>query len=309
MRSKRERGFSFAVLPFSPPTPRFSYLSPLTSHAPSLNLELVTIGTELLLGFTLDSNGSEIARALGEHGVRVVRRTSVADREADIAAAVAEALDRTGAVVTTGGLGPTRDDITKRAVAELFGAPLLFDEGVWQTVVARFAKLGRVPGASNRVQAEVPRGATVLANRWGTAPGLWLEGERGLVVMLPGVPYEMRNLLRHEVVPRLAARARGRVVRSRVLRTTGIPESALAERLGDVEAEIAPLTLAYLPGEDGVDLRVTAWDLESPEADARLDVAAELLRSRAGDRIYGEGDADLAAVVLQAARTLGLRLA
>jgi nicotinamide-nucleotide amidase len=274
-----------------------------------LNLELVTIGTELLLGFTLDSNGSEIARALGEHGVRVVRRTSVADREADIGAVVSEALARTGAVVTTGGLGPTRDDITKRAVAQLFGAPLLFDEGVWQTVVARFAKLGRVPGASNRVQAEVPRGATVLANRWGTAPGLWLEGERGLVVMLPGVPYEMRNLLRHEVVPRLAARARGRVVRSRVLRTTGIPESALAERLGDVEAEIAPLTLAYLPGEDGVDLRVTAWDLEPPEADARLDVAAELLRSRAGDRIYGEGDADLAAVVLQAARTLGLRLA
>jgi nicotinamide-nucleotide amidase len=272
-------------------------------------IELVTIGTELLLGFTLDTNGSEIARVLGEHGVRIVRRTSVADREADIAAAVSEALARTGAVITTGGLGPTRDDITRRAVAELFGAPLVFDEGVWQTVVARFAKLGRVPGASNRVQAEVPRGAIVLSNRWGTAPGIWLEGTPGLVVMLPGVPYEMRNLLRHEVVPRLAARAGGRVVRSRVVRTTGVPESALAERLGDVEAAIAPLTLAYLPGEAGVDLRVTAWDVQPAEADDRLRAAADLLRARAGDHAYAEGEVDLAAVVLEAARARGVRLA
>ncbi|MGE5232035.1 MAG: competence/damage-inducible protein A [Deltaproteobacteria bacterium] len=274
-----------------------------------MNLELVTIGTELLLGFTLDSNGSEIARVLGEHGVRVVRRTSVADREADISAAVADALARTGAVVTTGGLGPTRDDITKRAVAELFGAPLVFDESVWQTVVARFEKLGRVPGAANRVQAEIPRGATVLPNRWGTAPGIWLEGARGLVVMLPGVPYEMRNLLRHEVVPRFAAGAQGTVVRSHVVRTTGIPESALAERLGDVETALAPLTLAYLPGEEGVDLRITAWNLERAEADSRLQAAADLLRARAGDHVYGEGDADLAAVFLDAARARGVRLA
>jgi nicotinamide-nucleotide amidase len=274
-----------------------------------VNLELVTIGTELLLGFTLDSNASEIARVLGEHGVHVVRRTSVGDREADISAAVADALARTGAVVTTGGLGPTRDDITKRAVAELFGAPLVFEESVWQTVVARFAKLGRVPGASNRVQAEVPRGATVLPNRWGTAPGIWLEGERGLVVMLPGVPYEMRKLLRHEVAPRLSARSRGTVVRSRVVRTTGIAESALAERLGDVEAAVAPLTLAYLPGEEGVDLRLTAWDLERAEADSRLQAAADLLRARAGDHVYGEGDADLAAVLLDAARARRVRLA
>ncbi len=274
-----------------------------------MHLELVTIGTELLLGFTLDSNGTDIARALGAHGVRVVRRTSVGDRAADIADAVAQALERTGAVITTGGLGPTRDDITKRAVAELFGAPLVFDEAVWQTVVARFAKLGRVPGESNRGQAEIPRGAVVLPNRWGTAPGIWLEGARGLVVMLPGVPYEMRNLLREEVVPRLAARAEGSVVRSLVVRTTGIPESTLAERLGEIESAIAPLTLAYLPGEEGVDLRVTAWDVAPAEADARLRAAVDLLRSRAGDRVYGEGDADLAAVVLEAARARGVRIA
>jgi nicotinamide-nucleotide amidase len=274
-----------------------------------VNLELLTIGTELLLGFTLDSNGSEIARALGEQGVRIVRRTSVADRAEDISGAVGEALARTGAVLTTGGLGPTRDDITKRAVARLFGAPLVFDDQVWQAVVARFAKLGRTPGESNRVQAEIPRGAIVLPNRWGTAPGVWLEGAPGLVVMLPGVPYEMRNLLRHEVIPRLAERARGTVVRSRVVRTTGVPESTLAERLGEIEVAIAPLTLAYLPGEAGVDLRVTAWGADPSEADARLAAATDLLRARAGDHVYGEADTDLAAVVLDAARKRGLRLA
>src|SRR6266540_3706628 len=137
-----------------------------------MDIEIITIGTELLLGYTLDSNGAEIARALGEHGVRVVRRTSVGDRADEIGAAVAEALQRTGTVLTTGGLGPTRDDISKRAVAELLGAPLVFDRTVWDALVTRFARLGRVPVPSNRVQAEVPQGAVLLPNRWGTAPGL-----------------------------------------------------------------------------------------------------------------------------------------
>jgi nicotinamide-nucleotide amidase len=280
-----------------------------------MHLELVTIGTELLLGFTLDSNGAEIARALSAHGVDVVRRTAVPDRHADIADAVLAALRRTGAVLTTGGLGPTRDDITKKAVAELFGAPLDFDESVWADLLARFARLQRAPAASNRSQAEVPRGATVLRNRWGTAPGLWLEGalpgfdgRPGLVIMLPGVPSEMRKLLEHEVLPRLLPRAGGAVIRSRTVRTTGIPESTLAERMGDIEREIAPLTLAYLPGLEGVDLRLSAWGLEPATADARLTAGARLLHDRAGEHAYGEDECDLAAVVLQLARERGLRL-
>jgi len=280
-----------------------------------VNVELVAIGTELLLGFTIDTNGAEIGRALAAAGVRVVRRTAVADEPAAIRAAVAEALARTGAVVTTGGLGPTRDDMSKVVVAELFGAGLEFDAAVWEAIVARFAGLGRVPAASNRTQAEVPRGAVVLANRWGTAPGLWLEGSvagrPALAIMLPGVPREMRKLLEHEVAPRLAARAgaAGTVIRSTAIRTTAIPESTLAERLGDVERDLAPLTLAYLPGLDGVDLRLTAWDLPAEEAERRLDAGAVLLRERAGEHVYGRDRDDLAAVVLDAARARGLRLA
>jgi nicotinamide-nucleotide amidase len=273
-----------------------------------MDLELLTIGTELLLGFTVDTNGAEIARALATIGVRVARRTTVSDTPGAIRDGVRDALSRTGAVLTTGGLGPTRDDMSKSVVAELYGMPLEFDPAIWQELVARFARLGRAPAPSNRSQAEVPRGAIVLPNRWGTAPGLWFEGPPGLVIMLPGVPGEMRKLVEHEVVPRLAERGEGGVIRSRVVRTTGIPESTLAERLGEIERDVAPLTLAYLPGFDGVDLRLSAWGLGPEEADARLAAGAGLLRQRAGAFAYGEGDDDLAAIVLDRARAHRLRL-
>jgi nicotinamide-nucleotide amidase len=274
-----------------------------------VNIELITIGTELLLGLTVDTNGAEIARALAAHGVRVTRRTSVADQGDEIQNAVADALKRTGAVLTTGGLGPTRDDITKKVVADLFGAPLEFDETVWGSLLARFARLERKPAESNRSQAEVPRGAVVLANRWGTAPGLWLEGGPGLVIMLPGVPLEMRRLLEQEVVPRLIQRGTPSVIRSLMVRTSGIPESSLAELIGNIEHEIAPITLAYLPGLEGVDLRLSAWGFSPGEADRRLRDAARLLRDLAGPNVYGTGDSDLAALVLDEARLRGLRLA
>ena len=274
-----------------------------------MNIELVTIGTELLLGMTIDTNGAEVAASLSAHGVRVTRRTSVADRGDEIRAAVAESLRRTGAVLTTGGLGPTRDDITKKVVADLFEAPLEFDESVWQGLLDRFARLERRPAESNRSQAEVPRGATVLPNKWGTAPGLWLEGKAGLAIMLPGVPLEMRRLLQHEVIPRLAQRGEHSVIRSLLVRTSGIPESTLAEKIGDVEAEIAPVTLAYLPGLEGVDLRLSAWGFPPEEADRRLKMAASLLRQRAGESVYGEGNTDMAALVIERARSQGIRIA
>ncbi len=274
-----------------------------------MEIEVVTIGTELLLGLTIDTNGAELGRQLARIGVRVVRRTSVADRTDEIRDAVATALSRTGAVITTGGLGPTRDDITKRIVADLYGWPLDFQEALWQALLERYRRLGRTPAASNRSQAEVPRGAVVLPNRWGSAPGLWLEGAPGLTIMLPGVPVEMRNLLVHEVAPRLALRGGIEVIRSRTVRATGVAESTLAERIGEIEQEIAPLTLAYLPGLEGVDLRITAWGLTAARADERLAAAAAVIRKRAGPFAYGEDAEDLAALVLERARREGVRLA
>lgn len=280
-----------------------------------MKLEVLTIGTELVLGHTLDTNAADIARAVAAAGGEVVRHTSVPDRPPAIRAALAEALDRTGFVVVTGGLGPTRDDMTKTVAAELFGKALRLDETILRSLEARFRRLGRPMPAVNRTQAEVPEGARVLPNPRGTAPGLWLEDAKGRVaVLLPGVPREMRGLLVDEVLPRFTARLAQdgeppRVVQSRTVRTTGVPESALAERMGDIEDDIAPLTFAYLPGEDGVDLRLTAWSLPPADAQARLDEGERLVRERAGEHAYGADGADLAAVVLDRLRASHRRVA
>lgn len=273
-----------------------------------MRAQLVTIGTELLLGLTVDTNAAWIGQALASHGIRLDRRVTVGDDPVAIREAVREALARADLVLTTGGLGPTRDDLTKHAVAGVLGRRLVFREEVWAELEARYARLGRPLSPANRTQADLPEGAVVLSNPRGTAPGIWIASEPGLIVMLPGVPREMRGLMTDEVLPRLAAAA-GVVVRSRTVRTAGIPESNLAAKLAGIEEELAPLTLAYLPEVAGVDLRVTAWELSPEEADRRLEEAIRLLRARLPDHAYGEERADLAEIVLAGLRRGGHRLA
>ncbi len=295
-----------------------------------MDCELLTVGTELLLGFTVDTNAAEASRALAAAGIRVARRTTVGDEPQAIRDAVGAALERTGLVIVTGGLGPTRDDVTREAVAAHFGRRLERDAALLRALEERFRTLGRGPmPESDRRQADVPERATVLPNRWGTAPGLWLEDERRRVaVLLPGVPAEMRGLLEHEVIPRLAAWTPGpprapdggagggpahgpaEVIRSRTLRTTGISESALADKVGDPARLVGPqVTVAWLPSPEGTDLRLTAWGLPSAEADVALAKGAEALRAVIGSVCYGEGDTDLAAVVLEDLGRRGARLA
>ena len=276
-------------------------------------LELITVGDELLLGYTVDTNAAHIARELSALGVSIVRRATVGDNAADIVSSVRDALDRTGAVITTGGLGPTADDLTRPAIAELFGRDLVPDEGRWDALRALWKERGRgeIPLA-NRGQIMIPRGATVLENRHGTAPGLWLEDDRRRwCAMLPGVPREMRGMLADEIIPRLTARLDGqhRVVRSRTVRTTGIAESSLPELLGPYTREVHGLPLAYLPGQEGVDLRVTARDLSEADADQALTAAVAELQSRVSRYAYGEGAVDLASVVLDVCAQRGLHIA
>jgi len=275
-----------------------------------MDIELVTIGTELVLGFTIDTNGATLAQLLAPLGIQVVRRTAVPDTPAVIRDAVREALERTKVVITTGGLGPTTDDLSKEAVAGVFGVPLEFHQGVWDRLVERYQRLLRKMPDSNRSQAYVPKGAAVLPNQWGSAPGLWLEGEPGLVIMLPGVPHEATELAKAEVVPRLAARVpAGRVVASRTLRTAGIAESSLADRLGPLEDGLAPVALAYLPGTSGVDLRLTVRDISPDQADRLLSDAAGTVRGRLGDHCFGEGSTTLAQALLERAGRCGKKLA
>jgi nicotinamide-nucleotide amidase len=282
-------------------------------------VELITIGDELLLGFTIDTNAAHISRVLAAKGIEIVRRTTVGDEAEKIAVAVREALDRTGAVITTGGLGPTSDDLTKPSIARIFGREMKLDESIATQLEARWR--ARFPTSSfpatNRTQAEIPEGATILTNRHGSAPGIWLEDGRGRwVAMMPGVPREMRGMLTEEVLPAIEARAGAveTVVLSGTLRTTGIAESAIAELLGanflgDPEHEAESLPLAYLPGVNGVDLRVTAKGLPADRAKSLVAAAILKLKSRVGAYAYGEDDADLAAVVLDQCRRQKLTLA
>jgi nicotinamide-nucleotide amidase len=282
-------------------------------------VELITIGDELLLGFTIDTNAAHISRVLAAAGIEIVRRTTVGDEAEKIAQAVREAIDRTGAVITTGGLGPTSDDLTKPAIARIFGRAMKLDETIAAKLEERWRT--RFPNSvfpsTNKTQAEIPEGARILVNRHGTAPGIWLEDERGRwVAMMPGVPREMRGMLSEELLPEIQTRMKGveTVVLSGTLRTTGIAESAIAELLGqnflgDPQSELGSLPLAYLPGVAGVDLRVTAKGMSPARAQKLVKEAVVKLRSRVEAYAYGEDDADLAAVVLDRCRALKLKLA
>ena len=282
----------------------------------SRQVELITIGDELLLGFTVDTNAAHISRVLAAEGIDVARRTTIGDSASVIAGAVSEALSRTGSVITTGGLGPTSDDLTRPAIAELFGRKLRLDEAMLADLEARWRSRfpdGRFP-ASNRTQAEVPDGAKILVNRHGTAPGLWLEDDAGRwVAMLPGVPREMRGILREELLPLLEKRlGSGKtVVLSRTLRTTGIAESAISELLGArffADSGLGEIPLAYLPGVAGVDLRVTMKGMPRSAAKPLLDAAIVKLRSRVEAYAYGEDETDMAEIVLEQCRQRGFRL-
>jgi len=284
------------------------------TRRPGSQIEVVTIGDELLLGFTLDSNAAHLARELAAIGVEIVQRSTVGDEASDIARVVGAALERTGAVVTTGGLGPTSDDRTKPAIAAIFGREMQLDEEHLAWMERRWAQRFKAPlPAANRQQAMIPAGARKLTNNHGSAPGIWLEDGRGRwVAMLPGVPREMRGMLADTLLPLIRERVdRGSVVRSRTLRTTGVAESLLADRIDALGKELLDdgLSLAYLPSVDGVDLRLTVRGRSASDADAALAQASGRLRLCLGDDIYGEDGAALPDLVLDQARSRRLTIA
>ncbi len=278
-----------------------------------MNLEIVTIGDELLLGFTIDTNAAHLAREFAALGVRIVRRTTCGDDAESIRDAVEQALARTGAVITTGGLGPTADDMTKPAIAGIFGKGMVMDDQILSNLQERWRKRfnTEIP-ESNKQQAMVPEGATILPNRHGSAPGIYLEDDRKRwVAMLPGVPREMRGMLGDTLIPFLRERIAtdGPVIRSLTLRTANIAESAVADRLGELARGVNGLSLAYLPGNDGVDLRLTSWSLPAREAEVALRDAARQLREKVGRFVYGENNDDLAALMLLECRARNATIA
>ncbi len=279
-----------------------------------MNVEIVTIGDELLLGFTIDTNAAHLARQLAAMGVAITRRQTCGDSASEIATAVREALDRTGAVITTGGLGPTSDDMTKESIAAIFGRAMERHDDLIEALKARWKAWGRsgdLP-VSNYQQAMIPAGARILTNNHGSAPGIWLEDERGRwVAMLPGVPREMRGMLADALLPLVRERVTGepQVIVSRTLRTTGVGESAIADSLGPLARNPEGVGLAYLPGWEGVDLRLTSRGRKADDAAAALEKAGAALLGVVAHATYGEGDTDLAAVVLDLLRDRGMMMA
>lgn len=279
----------------------------------SLGAAVVTVGDELLSGRTVDTNAAGIGRWCADRGIPVVARWTVGDHADDIHAAVRAALGRASLVIVTGGLGPTRDDLTRDAVADLLGRPLEVDAGVLETIRRRFEQAGRgQPPDVNRRLAQRPRGARILQNPVGTAPGLAMDEGDALVVLLPGVPGEVRAILAggldEEVRRRFGARLRPVWVRH--IHTTGIPESELAERLEGSLPEEGAVRVAFLPGERGVDLRLTAAGRVEQEALQHLDAVEEAVNAVVRPwRFDAPESGDLVEAVLEALRRRALRVA
>jgi len=272
----------------------------------SRHAELIAIGSELLGPSRQDTNGSYLARRLGERGIPVRFRTIVGDDPGDLRAAFAVALGRAEMIVATGGLGPTVDDLTREAVAELLGLPLDDDAAILRGIEERFRRHGLTMPPSNRRQAQVPRGAEVLPNNVGTAPGLLLRRGTALVVLLPGVPGEMERMVEESVLPRLEAT--GDLLVTRVLKISGLTESETDRRLAEVHAGAGEVgwTILASPGQIEIHLRERVSAGTGPTGLERLDRA---IAAALGDHLFGRDDETLESTIARLAVAAGAMVA
>lgn len=256
--------------------------------------EIITIGDEILIGQVVDTNSAYLATELHKIGVSVYQITSIQDDRDHILMALEEAETRADIILLTGGLGPTKDDITKHTLCEYFGDHLVVDEQVLAHIEHLFKTYISTPISDlNRRQAEVPSRATVLHNAYGTAPGMWLQGKKAVFVSMPGVPFEMKQLFEQQVRPRIVSTFTRPVLLHRTLITYGLGESAIAERLTDWEEALpAHMKLAYLPNLGKVRLRVSikGTDLRTLEEELRQQL--QTLKSHISDILFGEEDGE-----------------
>lgn len=271
--------------------------------------EIISVGTELLLGQIVNTNAQYIARRLAEVGVSVYYQSVVGDNQARLAGAVREALDRADIVITTGGLGPTGDDLTKETIAAVCGLKLVMDEATLEAISERFIRLGRKMTPNNLKQALIPRGAQVLPNAHGTAPGCIVNAP-GLkqIVLLPGPPGEMRPMLDTHVIPYLADKS-GKTLVSRVLRIFGMGESAVEYALKDlIQNQVNP-TIAPYAAQSEVTLRITAMCSARAEGEQLIEPYIKEIVNRLGGVVYSLNDETLWQVCAGLLKKNGLKLA
>ncbi len=271
--------------------------------------EIITIGTEILLGEIVDTNTRYIARHLRTLGVDLYRTITIGDNVERIASVIRESLERAEIVITTGGLGPTVDDPTREAVALAAGVEVEFREELWQQVVATISRYGRTPSENQKRQAYVPRNALAIPNPVGTAPAFIVETERAAVISLPGVPKEMEYLLHESVIPYLQKRFDLRhIIKVRLVHTSGMGEGAVDEKIGDLETLANP-TVGLAAHNGVVDIRIAAKSETEAEADHMIAEVERELHSRLREVIFGVDDDTLEGVTLDAVERRGWTLA
>jgi nicotinamide-nucleotide amidase len=252
-----------------------------------MDAEIITIGDEIITGHTIDTNGAFIAASLLTIGLNIRFRTSVGDTPEDMEEAFQLALKRAQVVITTGGLGPTDDDITKRSIVKVFKRNLIFHEDILEDIKARYLQRGVEMPAINQNQALLPQGATLFPNATGSAVGICINERGKIFISLPGVPGEMEQILTDEVLPYLRERIRDDAFSVTKLRTTGIIESRLHELIKPNLKPEPGVKLAYLPSYSGVDLRVIARARTQAEADEKKHTLVRYLEATVGKYIYG----------------------
>ena len=262
-----------------------------------MNAHILTIGDELLIGQVINTNQAFIAERLNAIGVDVAFMATVGDTVDAVLGALRTAWGSAEVTVVTGGLGPTHDDITRTAVCAFFATDLVPNEDVRRHIGAMMKKRNLPWTAAAEDQCLVPRSAGVVHNPLGTAPGLRFSGEGKTMFVLPGVPYEMKEMIDGSVIPFLAPLAGGRVIRHRTILTTGIPESFLAAQLGDLDQLLGGASLAFLPSPAGVRLRITVHGGTTAETDRTIRDVEGRIRSRVSRYIYGTDDEDLETVL------------
>lgn len=276
-----------------------------------MDVEGISIGDELLLGQTINTNSAYIGQAVAQAGGQVVRNWTVSDRADEIRAALNGLHPSTELVLITGGLGPTKDDVTKKVLTEFFGGVLEYQPVVYRHIEQLFGAMGRTPSERNREQAMLPSNAEILFNRMGTAMGMAWQWEGRKVVSMPGVPYEMKHLMEEHVLPWLAGNSR-QFVAHRTVRSQGIPESDLADRLSLWEEALPEwIKLAYLPSPGLVKLRLSvrvSKELETAVQE-RLDQEVLALKALLGKAYFGEGDVPLEQVLGDLLASKGMSLA
>ena len=262
------------------------------------SVEIITIGDEILIGQTVDTNSAWMGNELNLMGIRINRITSVSDNKDEIISSLDEALSRAEVVLMTGGLGPTSDDITKETLAGYFGGKLVMDNEVLENITDRLRRRNLQMNENNRRQAMVPENCKVLRNLTGTAPGMLFEKSGKIVVSMPGVPHEMKHIMKEHVLPLLAGRLPGGVIVHKNIMTYGVAEAMLAERLMTFEKELpGEIRLAYLPAYGVIKLRLTAAGSDEKKIRKSVKEQVAKLYEIIPDVIYGEDEVMLEEVV------------